>query len=83
VNHTQDKAAAMRLTGKAKRVWVMMFSFRHTCAFAAGIPVPEGNVVQIWQDWSRLREYLKHVFIALPLRLTARCSKILWACSSL
>lgn len=63
--------------------WLMMFSFRHTRAFAAGIPVSEGNVVQTRQDWSRRREYLMHAFIALPLRLAVRCAKTPWACSSL
>ena len=47
MNHTQDKAAAERSTGRARMNLVMTFSSRHTCAAVAGVPIPEGKVVQI------------------------------------
>jgi len=47
MNHTQDKAV-VRLTGRARVVLVMTFSFRHTCAAGAGVPIPEGKVIRTW-----------------------------------
>jgi hypothetical protein len=48
MNRTQHKAAALRFTGTARIVFVMTFSFRHACAVAAIVPIPENNVIQIW-----------------------------------